>query len=71
MSVVLHTIVASPFVFIKHIPWDHAPLTCRMWYFLIEGVIILVVLIVTGVLVKKYKKRRLSFDLYTSSVNYN
>ena len=65
LSVMLHSTITSPFVFMTHIQWKHSPLTCGTWYFLIEGVIILVVLIVIGVLVKRYKKRNASFDLYT------
>ena len=60
LSTLLHTALASPFVFKRiahHIPWEHAPLTCDIWYFLLEGMIILVILIVISVTVKRYNRQ--------------
>ena len=68
----LHTAISSPFVFKEHVvrvPWEHAHLTCGVWYFIMEGVIILTILIVISVLVKQYKKKKLdmsSLMTYTS-----
>ena len=61
LCTLLHTALASPFIFKKiaqHVSWEHAPLTCEIWYFLMEGVIVLVVLIVLSVLVKRYNKQK-------------
>ena len=56
----IHTAISAPFLFkdtAKHIPWNLVPLTCGIWYFLLEGIIILVVLIVMVVVVKLYHKQ--------------
>ena len=57
----IHTAISSPFIFhdiAKHIPWDLVPLTCDIWYFLLEGIIIFVVLLVMVVVVRVYDKQK-------------
>ena len=49
--------IASPFLFIEDVPWDHYPLTCGIWYFVMQAVIGLVALTVGLIAVKKYKER--------------
>ena len=49
--------VASPFLFIDHVPWDHYPLTCGFWYFLMQAVIALIAFVVGLIAFKKYKER--------------
>ena len=72
LSTLIHTGLGSPFIFhifAHHVPWKRAPLTCEIWYFLLEGVIILVVLIVSSVLVRKYngqKQRSTHVESYAS-----
>ena len=55
----LHTLLLSPFALKMPVPvsWKHTKLSCRIWYFLIEGVIILLVLILLSVLIKRCKKK--------------
>ena len=53
----IHLGIASPFLFINSVPWDHYPLTCGIWYFVMQAVITLVALIVGLITVKKYKER--------------
>ena len=40
-----------------HVSWKHTKLTCGILYFLMEGVIIFLVLIVLSVLIKRYMKK--------------
>lgn len=57
ISTILQTALTAPFVVkdvASHIPWDHAPLTCAIWYYLMEAFIILIVLITATVAVKMY-----------------
>ena len=37
--------------------WDKAPLTCGIWYFIIQGVIVLVGFIVVVIVIKTYRRR--------------
>ena len=70
LSTILHTILTAPFVFkdvARHVPWERAPLTCEIWYYLMEGFITLVVLVTATVVIKKYncsrrKERNEYFD---------
>ena len=72
LSTLAHAAILSPFFykqFTKRIPWEYSPLQCEIWYFILEGVIILAVLTVTTVLVKKHnkqKQRSTYFDPYAS-----
>ena len=57
ISTILQTALTVPFVIkdvASHIPWDHAPLTCAIWYYLMEAFIILIILIIAAVVVKMY-----------------
>ena len=53
----IHLAIASPFLFVDSVPWDHYPLTCGIWYFVMQTVIALVALTVGLIAVKKYKER--------------
>jgi peptide/histidine transporter 3/4 len=67
LNTLLQTIVALPFLFklgSESIYWR--PLSCGIWYFITEFVIIFTVLAVLSVIFKKYKKR--SDDQVTLSV---
>ena len=59
MSLV-HSAISIPFVGPgKHTNvWKNAPLTCGIWYFMIQGVITLVGFIVVMVMAKMYKRRK-------------
>ena len=47
--------ISSPFIH-YHI-WQNVPLSCGLWYFMMQGLIALVGLVVVIVIVKTYKKR--------------
>ena len=71
ISTILQTALTAPFAIkevASHIPWDHAPLTCEIWYYLMELFIILIVLITAAVVVKMYNSsmQKEYFDLYES-----
>ena len=48
--------ISTPFLH-NHSAWDKAPLTCGIWYFIIQGVIVLVGFIVVIIMIKTYKRR--------------
>lgn len=55
----IHTAISLPFMFKSHlIKWEHALLTCGIWYFLLEGAVVLIVLIIISTLVKLHKLKR-------------
>ena len=53
----IHLAIGSPFLFIDSVPWEHYPLTCGIWYFVMQAVIVLVALTVGLIAFKKYKER--------------
>ena len=59
LNTLLHSTIATPFLFnhraLKTINWR--PLTCGMWYFIMEGAIVLAMLVVIIMAVKRYKKK--------------
>ena len=75
ISTILQTALTAPFVIkdvASHIPWEHAPLTCAIWYYLMEAFIILSVLVTAAVVINKYnssvqKETTEYFDPYESS----
>ena len=48
--------ISLPFLH-NHSVWDKAPLTCGIWYFIIQGVIVLVGFIVVVIVIKTYRRR--------------
>ena len=56
LNTILQAAIASPFLFIK-IPWRNIPLTCGIWYFLIQGVLVAIFLTVGIIMVSQYKRR--------------
>ena len=68
LSSLVHTAIASPFVFRKPVtvPWEHAKLTCGIWYLLMEGVESGIAIIVIIVVVQLYKKRKSHINVYDS-----
>ena len=58
LSVLIHTAIASPFIFRKPVTvsWTAVKFTCGIWYFLMEAMIMLALLILLVMLVKRYKK---------------
>ena len=57
LNTILQAAIASPFLFIKTVPWRNIPLTCGIWYFLFQGVVVIIFLIVGIIMVCKYKRR--------------
>ena len=57
LNTLLQSVVAYPFLFSDGIPWEHYPLTCQLWYFLLQGLITLIMLTVGILVFKKYKRR--------------
>ena len=56
LGALIHASISEAFTG-KHAVWEKAPLTCGMWYFMMEGVIALIGFIVVVVIVKFYKRR--------------
>ena len=68
----VHAAISSPFVFKSDlIKWKHTLLTCRIWYFLVEGAVVLIVLIIISTLVRLHKLKRkkdtVLFDTFLES----
>ena len=59
LSALLHTAIASLFIFDGPVivSWDHAKLTCGIWYHLMEGLITLVAIVLITVVIQIYKKK--------------
>lgn len=57
LYVFIHLAIGSPFLFIDHVHWNRYPLTCGIWYFVMQAVIALIALIVVFIAFKKYKER--------------
>ena len=58
VGVLIHAGISKPFTDNrKHTQWKRAPLNCGIWYFMIEGVIVMIGFIVVVVIVKTYKRR--------------
>ena len=58
----IHTVLSAPFNFkgiARHIAWEHSPLSCEIWYFLMEAIITFIVLVSMIVAVKRYSKQRI------------
>ena len=56
LSSLVHSALAIPFLSKKPL-WEKAPLTCGVWFFVIQGVIVLSGLVVVVVMIKRYKRR--------------
>ena len=58
--------VAYPFLFSKKVLWKRLSLTCGIWYFLLQGILVLIFMIMGVIIFNKYKRRTRSCLLYTS-----
>ena len=56
LATLVQAAIAIPFLS-KNSAWEKAPLTCGIWYFIIQGVIVLVGFTVVVVMIKGYKRR--------------
>lgn len=48
--------MSIPFLHNRSI-WDKAPLTCGIWYFIVQGVIVIAGFIVVIIVIKTYRRR--------------
>lgn len=53
----IQTTLLFPFLYVKETVWENAPLTCGIWYFLIQTVIVLVCFVGMMVVIRGYKNR--------------
>lgn len=58
LGTLIQTLILLPFLYYsKETVWEKAPLTCSIWYFLLQLVIVLVGFVVMIVVIRKYKNR--------------
>lgn len=71
LSSLLHTAISSPFVFHKPVTvlWENAKLTCGIWYFMVEGLLSVIAIIIILFVFRRYNKRnhRRDYDSLTVS----
>ena len=70
LYIFIHLVIGSPFLFIDHVHWNRYPLTCGIWYFVMQAVIALIALIVVFIAFKKYKQRTRHDSPALSSSHY-
>ena len=56
LNSILQSVIALPFLF-NITTWNWQPLTCEIWYFILEGATVLAVLMIIIALVKRHKRR--------------
>ena len=56
LGALIHASISEAFTG-KHAVWEKAPLTCGIWYLMMEGVVALIGFIVVVVIIKMYKRR--------------
>ena len=71
LNTIFQAALASPFLFIKHVPWQHIPLTCGIWYFTLHSLAVAIILAIVAVMIKKYKRRDRNDNQLTSTVSYS
>ena len=58
--------ISIPFIDSSIKIWEKAPLTCGVWYFMMQGMIVLVSSVVVAVIIKTYKRRK-RMNVYSQS----
>ena len=48
--------ISNPFLHNRSV-WDKAPLTCGIWYFIVQGVIVIAGFVVVIIVIKTYRRR--------------
>ena len=56
LSTVIQSAIGAPFI-LEKIPWEQHPLTCQIWYYLLQVLIVLIMLAVVTIVIKLYKRR--------------
>ena len=57
LGALIHASISKAFTSKSTVVWENAPLTCGMWYLMVEGVIVLIGFIMVVVIIKMYKRR--------------
>ena len=57
LGALIHALISEAFTSKSSVVWEKAPLTCGIWYLLVEGIIVLIGFIVVMVIIKTYKRR--------------
>ena len=60
LNAMLQSAISVPFLFVRQIPWEKAPLSCGIWYCSMQAVIVLIIFLVLTLLVKGYKQSQRS-----------
>ena len=68
LNAALQSAISAPFLFVKHIPWSKAPLTCGIWYYSLQAAVGLAIFVLSVFLVKGYKRSQRS-DVRLNSVS--
>ena len=71
LNTLFQTALASPFLFVKSVPWQQIPLTCGIWYFTLQSLAVIIGLAIIAVMIKKYKRRDRNDNLLASTVSYS
>lgn len=71
LNTIFQAALASPLLFVKHVPWQHIPLTCGIWYFTLQSLAVAIILAIVAVMIKKYKRRDRNDNQLTSTVSYS
>lgn len=54
---IINTAISVPFLYVKASLWEKAPLTCGIWYFLMQLVVVILGFAIMVVVIKRYKNR--------------
>ena len=57
LGALIHASTSRAFTSNSAVEWEKAPLTCGIWYLMVEGVIVLIGFILVVVIIKTYKRR--------------
>ena len=71
LNTIFQAALASPFLFVNRVPWQHIPLTCGIWYFTLQSLAVTIILAIVAVMIKKYKRQDRIDNQLTSTVSYS
>ena len=71
LNAMLQSAISVPFLFVRQIPWEKAPLSCGIWYCSMQAAVGLAILMVCALLVKGYKQSQRSEVRLSSVYNVN
>ena len=67
LNAMLQSAISAPFLFIRSTPWATAPLSCGIWYYTMQAIIVFIIFVAFLFLVKGYKQSQRS-ELRLNSV---